>query len=98
MKAKLFSHPRFLDAIGTALNFNHQRKAWLRRMLTASWKTLQLPNRRDQERTLYLIHELHHRIAKLEAAKPPTLVARLKRPASVRRKPNPAPTKNLTSN
>jgi hypothetical protein len=27
---------------------------------------LQLPNKRDQERTLHLINELHHRVAELE--------------------------------
>lgn len=32
----------------------------------SGWKTLQLPNKRDQERTLHLINELHHRLSELE--------------------------------
>jgi outer membrane murein-binding lipoprotein Lpp len=35
--------------------------------LISGWKLLQLPNKRDQERTLHLINELHHRVAELEA-------------------------------
>lgn len=63
---KVFSHPAFLQGVGTVLNLNSYRKLWVNRCLTVAWKSLQLPNKRDQERTLHLINELHHRIAELE--------------------------------
>jgi hypothetical protein len=64
---KVLGNPLFLQAVGTALNFNSYRKIWTDQALMAGWKLLQLPNKRDQERTLHLINELHHRIAELEA-------------------------------
>jgi hypothetical protein len=64
---KVLKNPLFLQAVGTALNLNSYRKAWMNQALTSGWKLLQLPNKRDQERTLHLINELHHRIAELEA-------------------------------
>lgn len=63
---KVLKNPVFLQAVGTALNLNSYRKAWMNQALTAGWKLLQLPNKRDQERTLHLINELHHRVAELE--------------------------------
>lgn len=63
---KVLKNPIFLQAVGTALNLNSYRKSWMNQALTTSWKLLQLPNKRDQERTLHLINELHHRIAELE--------------------------------
>lgn len=64
---KLVTHPTFLKTVGTVLNLNSYRKILMNRALTAGWKFLQLPNKRDQERTLHLINELHHKIAELEA-------------------------------
>jgi len=64
---KVLKNPVFLQAVGTALNLNSYRKAWMNQTLIAGWKMLQLPNKRDQERTLHLINELHHRVAELEA-------------------------------
>lgn len=64
---KVLGNPLFLQAVGTALNLNSYRKIWMDQALMAGWKFLQLPNKRDQERTLHLINELHHRIAELEA-------------------------------
>lgn len=63
---KVLKNPVFLQAVGTALNLNSYRKAWTNQALIAGWKMLQLPNKRDQERTLHLINELHHRVAELE--------------------------------
>jgi hypothetical protein len=64
---KVLKSPVFLQAVGTALNLNSYRKAWTNQALISGWKLLQLPNKRDQERTLHLINELHHRVAELEA-------------------------------
>jgi hypothetical protein len=63
---KVLKNPIFLQAVGTALNLNSYRKAWVNQALISGWKLLQLPNKRDQERTLHLINELHHRVAELE--------------------------------
>lgn len=63
---KVFSHPAFLTGVCTLINLNSYRKLWINRGLTQAWKALQLPNKRDQERTLHLINELHHRISELE--------------------------------
>jgi hypothetical protein len=64
---RILKSPVFLQAVGTALNINSYRKVWMNQALIAGLKLLQLPNKRDQERTLHLINELHHRVAELEA-------------------------------
>ncbi|MCM2277410.1 MAG: hypothetical protein NDJ89_04985 [Oligoflexia bacterium] len=59
---KLFSNPAFLGSISLLLNANSYRKLATNFALRQVWKALQLPNKRDQERTLHLIQELSHRI------------------------------------
>ncbi|MCM2323930.1 MAG: hypothetical protein NDJ90_11780 [Oligoflexia bacterium] len=63
---KLFANPAFLQSISMMLNANSYRKILVNFALTQIWKSLQLPNKRDQERTLHLIHELNHRIDTLK--------------------------------
>lgn len=88
---KLLAHPLLLQTVGTVLNFNSYRKVWLDRVLTAGWKTLRLPNRRDQERTLHLINELHYRISELEKTNAPVFVAPIKSAKSQAAKQNSQP-------
>lgn len=63
---KLMRNPTFLNTMGGLLSASYRNKAQLDRALEALWKNLNLPNKKDQERTLHLLNELHSRIFDLE--------------------------------
>lgn len=63
---KVTTHPLFLEGVSSLLNLNSYRKLFLKRSMQTIWKTLELPNKRDQEKTLYLVTELQYQIQKLE--------------------------------
>lgn len=63
---KLLRNEAFLDFSGGMLNTALRSKIAFDQMLSALWKSLLLPNKRDQERTLHLLNELHSRINDIE--------------------------------
>jgi hypothetical protein len=63
---KVTTHPLFLEGVSALLNFNSYRKIFIQRSLQTVWKTLELPNKRDQEKTLFVIQELQYQVQKLE--------------------------------
>lgn len=63
---KLLRNEAFLDFSGGMLNAALRSKIAFDHLLSALWKSLLLPNKRDQERTLHLLNELHSRIGDLE--------------------------------
>lgn len=60
------THPFFLNSLSLILNTQSLSKLMLNQTLEKVWKGLQLPNKKDQEKTLYLIHELQFKIHQLE--------------------------------
>jgi hypothetical protein len=63
---RVTTHPLFLEGISTVINLNSYRKIAQRNVLRKLWKTLELPDKHNQEKTLYLVAELEHKIRKLE--------------------------------
>lgn len=63
---RLMRNPTFLNAMGGMMNAGYKNKIIVDKTLSALWKNLNLPNKRDQERTLHLLNELHSRIFDLE--------------------------------
>ncbi|NUM57962.1 MAG: hypothetical protein HUU56_04980 [Bdellovibrionaceae bacterium] len=60
------THPFFLNSLSLVLNTQSLSKLMMNQTLEKIWKSLQLPNKKDQEKTLYLIHELQFKIHQLE--------------------------------
>lgn len=63
---KISTNSLFLNTLSLVLNTHSFSKLILNNFLEKLWKNLQLPNKKDQERTLYLIHELQFKIHQLE--------------------------------
>ncbi len=63
---KLLRNPNILETLGQVMNAGYKNKIYVDKTLHAMWKNLGLPNKRDQERTLHLLNELHSRIHDLE--------------------------------
>ena len=63
---RVTTHPLFLEGVSTVINLNSYRKIAQRALLRKIWKSLELPDKQDQEKTLYLVAELEHKIRKLE--------------------------------
>lgn len=63
---KLTTHPIFLKSVSFILNYQSNQKILTRSVLNRVLKLVGIPNKLDQERTLYLVHELQHRIYELE--------------------------------
>lgn len=60
------THPLFLNGVSSLLNFNSYRKILIKKTMQQIWRSLELPNKQDQEKTLYLVSELQFKIQKLE--------------------------------
>lgn len=69
--SRVLCHPVFLQSVSAVLNANSHRKIWMDQTLLRVWKLAQLPNKRDQERTLHLLNELRLRIQDLESRMEP---------------------------
>jgi len=63
---RLASNPVFLGTVAVLMNVDSHRKVLVKESMNRIWKSLQLPNRRDQERELHLLHEIQHRLLELE--------------------------------
>lgn len=63
---KVSTNPTFLNSLTLLLNTQSYSKLLFNSFMEKIWKNLQLPNKRDQERTLYLIHELQFKIHQIE--------------------------------
>ena len=63
---KLLRNPGFLEMSGGLLSGAMRSKVLVNDLLMATWKTMMLPNKRDQERTLHLLNELHSRVQDME--------------------------------
>ena len=63
---RLASNPVFLGTVAVLMNVDSHRKILIKESMNRIWKSLQLPNRRDQERELHLLHEIQHRLLELE--------------------------------
>ena len=66
MLEKLSTNPQFLSALSLLLNTQSQLKSFMNFTFEKIWKNIQLPNKKDQERTLYLLHELQFKIHQVE--------------------------------
>lgn len=72
---KLSTNPQLLNTLSVILNTQSQIKSLVNFSFEKLWKNVQLPNKKDQERTLYMLHELQFKIHQMEKE-----VSRLKRP------------------
>lgn len=72
---KLSTNPQLLNTLSILLNTQSQLKSLVNFGFEKLWKNIQLPNKKDQERTLYMLHELQFKIHQMEKE-----VTRLKRP------------------
>tara|TARA_B110001454_G_C12723232_1_gene436021 strand:+ start:25923 stop:26363 length:441 start_codon:yes stop_codon:yes gene_type:complete len=72
---KLSTNPQLLNTLSIVLNTQSQIKSLVNFSFEKLWKNVQLPNKKDQERTLYMLHELQFKIHQMEKE-----VLRLKRP------------------
>lgn len=72
---KLSTNPQLLNTLSLLLNTQAQVKSLVNFGFEKLWKNVQLPNKKDQERTLYMLHELQFKIHQMEKE-----VSRLKRP------------------
>lgn len=72
---KLSTNPQLLNTLSILLNTQSQFKSLVNFGFETLWKNVQLPNKKDQERTLYMLHELQFKIHQMEKE-----VSRLKRP------------------
>lgn len=59
-------NPTFLNSLTLLLNTQSYSRLLFNSFLEKLWKNLQLPNKKDQEKTLYLMHELQFKIHQLE--------------------------------
>jgi len=55
-----------LNSLSFVLNTQSASKILFSSTLEKLWKNLQLPNKKDQEKTLYLMHEMQFKIHQLE--------------------------------
>ncbi|MFH1808563.1 MAG: hypothetical protein ABIJ09_07455 [Pseudomonadota bacterium] len=63
---KVLRNPGFLELSGNVMGAALRSKIMMDGFLMATWKSLLLPTKRDQERTLHLLNELHSRVNDLE--------------------------------
>jgi hypothetical protein len=63
---KVLRNPGFLELSGNLMGAALRSKIVVDQFLMATWKSLLLPTKRDQERTLHLLNELHSRVNDLE--------------------------------
>jgi hypothetical protein len=63
---KWMKSPLLLAPIGTLLTQAMRLKQTQDRVMTACWSLLGLPTKRDQERTLFALHQLESRLLDLE--------------------------------
>lgn len=63
---KLTTNPQFLSSLALLLNTQSQIKSLVNFSFEKIWKNIQLPNKKDQERTLYLLHELQFKLHQVE--------------------------------
>lgn len=63
---KVSTNATFLNSLTLILNTQSYSKLLFNSFMEKMWKSLQLPNKKDQERTLYLMHELQFKIHLLE--------------------------------
>lgn len=63
---KLSTNPRILNSLSLALNTQAHIKSLVNFGFEKLWKGVQLPNKKDQERTLYLLHELQFKLHLME--------------------------------
>jgi hypothetical protein len=73
---KLSTNPQVLNTLSLTLNTQSHLKSLTNFGFEKLWKGLQLPNKKDQERTLYLLHELQFKIHQMEKE-----VTRLRKPS-----------------
>lgn len=64
---QLTTHPLFLKSVATLIDLNSNRILLTKKLLRHLWQQLELPVRKDQEKTLYLVQELQFHVQKLEA-------------------------------
>lgn len=72
---RLSTNPQLLNTLSIILNTQSQLKSLVNFSFEKLWKNVQLPNKKDQERTLYMLHELQFKIHQMEKE-----VSKLKRP------------------
>lgn len=60
------THPYFLKSINLALRLNVYRKLFVKKSLQNLWKSLELPNQKDQMKTMAMMQELEMRLFDLE--------------------------------
>ena len=63
---RLFTNETFLSMMAMALNINSARKVFIKKTMHSLWKSMQLPNKVDQDRTIYMVNELQFRLAQME--------------------------------
>ncbi len=63
---KLVTNPQVLNPAASMLTAVMKTKTATDRAMSAWWSALGLPTRRDQERTLHLLHQLESRLHDLE--------------------------------
>lgn len=63
---KASTNTTFLNSLTLLLNTQSYSRLLFNNFLEKVWKNLQLPNKKDQEKTLYLMHELQFKIHQLE--------------------------------
>lgn len=63
---KASTNTTFLNSLTLILNTQSYSRLLFNNFLEKIWKNLQLPNKKDQEKTLYLMHELQFKIHQLE--------------------------------
>lgn len=63
---KISTNPNVINSLALALNTQSQLKSTFNFGFEKLWKNIQLPNKKDQERTLYILHELQFKIHEME--------------------------------
>lgn len=63
---KISTNPNVINSLSLALNTQSQVKSAINFGFEKLWKNIQLPNKKDQERTLYILHELQFKIHEME--------------------------------
>lgn len=74
---RLSTNHQLLNALSIVLNTQSQFKSFVNFSFEKLWKNMQLPNKKDQERTLYMLHELQFKIHQMEKE-----VSKIRRPYS----------------
>lgn len=64
---KVTTHPLFLTGVGLALNASAYRKLVQRKIFQSALSLLELPNRSQVDKTLYLLSQMESRLSKLES-------------------------------